>query len=173
MSAKYFGGCQSSSGVEQRTHKPLVGGSIPSSGTSLRSGATAQSEDCSAVAPRRRAEAPQAKAPSFDSASQIQVSVSNGHSILPKEKAKNGLHTRRIWLIIMVSGDSTFLQRGSPPPPPWRLSPGILFILILPSRGSSEEMDRSGVRRRLFRRARHRGSTAGGTPAATGQGFEP
>ena len=26
--------CQSSSGVEQRTHKPLVGGSIPSSGTS-------------------------------------------------------------------------------------------------------------------------------------------
>ena len=25
--------CQSSSGVEQRTHKPLVGGSIPSSGT--------------------------------------------------------------------------------------------------------------------------------------------
>ena len=29
-------GRQSSSGVEQRTHKPLVGGSIPSSGTSLR-----------------------------------------------------------------------------------------------------------------------------------------
>ena len=28
-------GCQSSSAVEQRTHKPLVGGSIPSSGTSL------------------------------------------------------------------------------------------------------------------------------------------
>ena len=26
-------GCQSSSGVEQRTHKPLVGGSNPSSGT--------------------------------------------------------------------------------------------------------------------------------------------
>ena len=36
LSAKYFGGCQSSSGVEQRTHKPLVGGSIPSSGTILR-----------------------------------------------------------------------------------------------------------------------------------------
>ena len=33
LSAKYFDGCQSSSGVEQRTHKPLVGGSIPSSGT--------------------------------------------------------------------------------------------------------------------------------------------
>ena len=35
MSAKYktvFGG-QSSSGVEQRTHKPLVAGSIPASGT--------------------------------------------------------------------------------------------------------------------------------------------
>ena len=31
---KGFGsGCQSSSGVEQRTHKPLVGGSNPSSGT--------------------------------------------------------------------------------------------------------------------------------------------
>jgi hypothetical protein len=30
-------GRQSSSGVEQRTHKPLVGGSIPSSGTILRS----------------------------------------------------------------------------------------------------------------------------------------
>ena len=28
-------GSQSSSGVEQRTHKPLVGGSIPSSGTNL------------------------------------------------------------------------------------------------------------------------------------------
>ena len=28
-------GCQSSSGVEQRTHKPLVGGSIPSSGTNF------------------------------------------------------------------------------------------------------------------------------------------
>ena len=28
-------GCQSSSGVEQRTHKPLVGGSNPSSGTSF------------------------------------------------------------------------------------------------------------------------------------------
>jgi hypothetical protein len=27
---------QSSSGVEQRTHKPLVGGSIPSSGTSFK-----------------------------------------------------------------------------------------------------------------------------------------
>ena len=27
--------CQSSSGVEQRTHKPLVGGSNPSSGTNL------------------------------------------------------------------------------------------------------------------------------------------
>ena len=26
-------GCQSSSGVEQRTHKPLVGGSIPPAGT--------------------------------------------------------------------------------------------------------------------------------------------
>lgn len=37
LSAKYFGGCQSSSGVEQRTHKPLVGGSIPSSGTNLSS----------------------------------------------------------------------------------------------------------------------------------------
>jgi hypothetical protein len=34
---RYCGfGCQSSSGVEQRTHKPLVGGSNPSSGTSLR-----------------------------------------------------------------------------------------------------------------------------------------
>src|ERR1051325_9130006 len=32
-STKYLCGCQSSSGVEQRTHKPLVGGSIPSSGT--------------------------------------------------------------------------------------------------------------------------------------------
>jgi hypothetical protein len=30
-------GRQSSSGVEQRTHKPLVAGSIPASGTSLRS----------------------------------------------------------------------------------------------------------------------------------------
>src|SRR6266566_8193067 len=29
--------CQSSSGVEQRTHKPLVGGSNPSSGTTFRS----------------------------------------------------------------------------------------------------------------------------------------
>ena len=29
-------GCQSSSGVEQRTHKPLVGGSNPSSGTNLK-----------------------------------------------------------------------------------------------------------------------------------------
>ena len=29
-------GCQSSSGVEQRTHKPLVGGSNPSSGTSSK-----------------------------------------------------------------------------------------------------------------------------------------
>src|SRR6185369_4307343 len=29
-------GCQSSSGVEQRTHKPLVAGSIPASGTILR-----------------------------------------------------------------------------------------------------------------------------------------
>ena len=29
----FLPGCQSSSGVEQRTHKPLVGGSIPSSGT--------------------------------------------------------------------------------------------------------------------------------------------
>ena len=28
--------CQRSSGVEQRTHKPLVGGSIPPAGTSLR-----------------------------------------------------------------------------------------------------------------------------------------
>ena len=28
--------CQSSSGVEQRTHKPLVGGSNPSSGTSFK-----------------------------------------------------------------------------------------------------------------------------------------
>ena len=27
--------CQSSSGVEQRTHKPLVGGSIPPSGTNF------------------------------------------------------------------------------------------------------------------------------------------
>jgi hypothetical protein len=33
---KAFGaGRQSSSGVEQRTHKPLVGGSNPSSGTSF------------------------------------------------------------------------------------------------------------------------------------------
>jgi hypothetical protein len=32
LSARLFG-CQSSSGVEQRTHKPLVGGSNPSSGT--------------------------------------------------------------------------------------------------------------------------------------------
>ena len=31
-----FQGCQSSSGVEQRTHKPLVGGSNPSSGTTLK-----------------------------------------------------------------------------------------------------------------------------------------
>ena len=31
-----FRGCQSSSGVEQRTHKPLVGGSNPSSGTSFK-----------------------------------------------------------------------------------------------------------------------------------------
>ena len=26
------------------------------------------------------------------------------------------------------SGDSTFLQRGSPPPPPWRLLPESFFI---------------------------------------------
>src|SRR5512138_3933813 len=31
----FLSGCQSSSGVEQRTHKPLVGGSIPSSGTTF------------------------------------------------------------------------------------------------------------------------------------------
>src|SRR6476646_8502786 len=34
LALEAFGaGCQSSSGVEQRTHKPLVGGSNPSSGT--------------------------------------------------------------------------------------------------------------------------------------------
>src|SRR5215831_10097770 len=37
LSVNYFRGCQSSSGVEQRTHKPLVGGSIPSSGTTFYS----------------------------------------------------------------------------------------------------------------------------------------
>jgi hypothetical protein len=31
----FLSGCQSSSAVEQRTHKPLVGGSIPSSGTTF------------------------------------------------------------------------------------------------------------------------------------------
>jgi hypothetical protein len=37
LAAKGFGaGRQSSSGVEQRTHKPLVGGSNPSSGTTLK-----------------------------------------------------------------------------------------------------------------------------------------
>ena len=34
-SGNHAPGCQSSSGVEQRTHKPLVGGSIPPSGTIL------------------------------------------------------------------------------------------------------------------------------------------
>jgi hypothetical protein len=32
----FAAGCQSSSGVEQRTHKPLVGGSNPSSGTNFQ-----------------------------------------------------------------------------------------------------------------------------------------
>ena len=31
---------------------------------------------------------------------------------------------------IFDSGDRTFLQRGSPPPPPWRLLPGSLFLSI-------------------------------------------
>jgi hypothetical protein len=36
LAVEAFGaGCQSSSGVEQRTHKPLVGGSNPSSGTNF------------------------------------------------------------------------------------------------------------------------------------------
>jgi len=29
--------------------------------------------------------------------------------------------------MMRVFGDNTFLQRGSPPPPPWRLSPNALF----------------------------------------------
>jgi hypothetical protein len=28
------------------------------------------------------------------------------------------------------SGSSTFLQRGSPPPPPWRLLPGYFLLQI-------------------------------------------
>ena len=31
---------------------------------------------------------------------------------------------------IFDSGDRTFLQRGSPPPPPWRLLPESLFLSI-------------------------------------------
>ena len=31
------------------------------------------------------------------------------------------------------SGSGTFLQRGSPPPPPWRLLPESFFFIKLPT----------------------------------------
>ena len=53
-STKYQSGCQSSSGVEQRTHKPLVGGSIPSSGTIFKATPVAAFDRAGTGIPRRR-----------------------------------------------------------------------------------------------------------------------
>jgi hypothetical protein len=42
------------------------------------------------------------------------------------------------------SGSSTFLQRGSPPPPPWRLLPGFYNRSILPKL-SQPKLDAAGI----------------------------
>jgi hypothetical protein len=40
---------------------------------------------------------------------------------------KKGLALGGSSVMINLFGDNTFLQRGSPPPPPWRLSPNFFF----------------------------------------------
>src|ERR1017187_4183705 len=45
----------------------------------------------------------------------------------PKKYALGGLTAASLFALIERPGDRTFLQRGSPPPPPWRLPPGHFF----------------------------------------------